>query len=225
MTTDPPPETQQALEPLALQLQAIAGRIGMSLAAADRAREEGLPHCRRAIRCCSRAIQAIHRNDVTTFASFADEAELELRAAQTALRQHPRIAFAGFLHDAEKEYAEARLTFALVHAKAIPDHEDLGVEPPAWLNGLAEAASELRRYLLDRLRSGQTEVAETLLTSMQEVYDLLVTIDFPDAITAGLRRSNDALRAVLERSRADVTTTVLQETFRADLRNLLARRP
>lgn len=225
MTAGPSWEKPQTSEPLAIQLQDVAGRISASLTAADKAREEGLPHCRRAIRGCSRAIQAIHRDDIATFTRFAGEAESELRAAQNAMRHHPRIAFAGFLHDAEKEYAEARLTFSLVREEAIPDPEDLGVEPPAWLNGLAEAASELRRYLLDQLRAGHPQVAERLLAAMQDVYDLLTTFDFPDAITGGLRRSNDALRAVLERSRADVTTTVLQESFRADFRSMLAQKP
>jgi translin len=120
------------------------------------------------------------------------------------------VAFAGFLHDAEKEYAEALLTVALVAGDPLPDHQQIGVGLPAWLNGLAEAASELRRHLLDRLRAGELDRGEQLLVAMEDVYDLLVTIDYPDALTSGLRRASDALRAVLERSRADVTTTVLQ---------------
>jgi translin len=120
------------------------------------------------------------------------------------------VAYAGFLHDAEKEYAEAVLTAALVAGTPLPGHHDLAVEPPAWLNGLAEAASELRRHLLDRLREGQSSVAENLLVAMEDAYDLLVTVDYPDAVTGGLRRSADALRAVLERTRSDLTTTLLQ---------------
>jgi translin len=208
-------------EQLQEQLQVALEPINEALASADKARERGLSHCRSVIRCCGRSIQAIHRGDISTFTTLADEAEAQLRIAQDALRDHPRVAFAGFLHDAEKEYAEARLTFALVYEQPVPTHEELQVQPPAWLNGIAEAASELRRNLLDKLRAGEAQIAERLLSAMQAVYDLLITVDYPDAITAGLRRSNDALRAVLERSRADVTTTVLQERFRADLRDAL----
>lgn len=138
------------------------------------------------------------------------EAAGTLRAAQRALERFPALAAAGFLHDAEKEYAEARLTVAFVGGYSLPGAEELGVGVAAWLNGLAEAASELRRHLLDRLRGGDTARAEELLGVMEDVYDLLVTVDYPDAITGGLRRTTDALRAVVERSRADVTTTVLQ---------------
>jgi translin len=125
------------------------------------------------------------------------------------------LAAAGFLHDAEKEYAEACLTEALVSGARLPDAGDLGVGLAAWLNGLAEAASELRRHLLDRLRGGEVGRGEELLAAMEDVYDLLVTIEYPDAITGGLRRAADALRAVVERSRADVTTTVLQAGLQA----------
>jgi translin len=125
----------------------------------------------------------------------------------------PRLAAAGFLHDAEKELAEARLTTALVDGTPLPGPHELGVGLAAWLNGLAEAASELRRHLLDRLRAGETSRAEELLGAMEDVYDMLVTIEYPDAITGGLRRATDALRAVVERSRADVTTTVLQSAL------------
>jgi translin len=124
------------------------------------------------------------------------------------------VAYAGFLHDAEKEFAESVLTRALVSGQPLPDHRDLRVGVPAWLNGLAEAASELRRHLLDRLRHDQTETAESLLAVMDDVYEALVGVDYPDAVTGGLRRTADALRAVLERTRSDVTTTLMQLRLR-----------
>ena len=133
-----------------------------------------------------------------------------MREAQDALSPFPMVAYAGFLHDAEKEYAEAVLTARLVRGGALPAWDEIGVELPAWLNGMAEAASELRRHLLDRLRAGETDLAERLLTQMEDVYEALVVVDYPDAVTGGLRRTADALRAVLERTRSDVTTTLLQ---------------
>ena len=149
--------------------------------------------------------------------AFSEEARAALREAQEAMRPHPAVAFAGFMHDAEKEYAEAVLTACLVDGGALPDPAAVGVQPAAWLCGLCEAASELRRHLLDQLRDGEMETAERLLRAMEDVYDLLVTIDYPDALTGGLRRSTDALRAVLERSRADLTTTFIQARLQAAL--------
>jgi len=179
-----------------------------------RAREEALARCRETIRACGLAIRAVHRLVPGETRSRLAEAESSLRRAQELLEPFPSLAAAGFLHDAEKEYAEARLTAALVAGDPLPSAATVGVGLAAWLNGLAEAASELRRHLLDRLRAGETEKSESLLRAMEDVYDMLVTIEYPDAITGGLRRSTDALRAVLERSRADVTTTVLQEGLR-----------
>ena len=157
----------------------------------------------------------MHRLEPEVADARVADAEQALRRAQEVLAPFPRLAAAGFLHDAEKEYAEARLTQRWLVAKAVVlGADDLGVALAAWLNGLAEAASELRRHLLDRLRAGELERGEELLSAMEDVYDMLVTIEYPDAITGGLRRATDALRAVVERSRSDVTTTVLQAGLR-----------
>jgi translin len=192
------------------ELSAAADRILEELEETHRAREEGLARSRETIRACSLAIRALHRKRPEDVARQLADAEQKVREAQAALQPFPRLAAMGFLHDAEKEYAEALLTQALIDGDPLPAYDDLHVGIAAWLNGLAEAASELRRHLLDCLRTGDVDKGVQLLERMEEVYDMLVTVEYPDAITGGLRRAVDALRAVLERSRADVTTTVLQ---------------
>lgn len=199
------------------ELDSLAAPLRAELAAAHVARERGLVACRRTIRACGQAIRAVHRLDPGAVDRFTAEARQALHEAQEALTPHPQVAHAGFLHDAEKEYAEALLTAALVSGGPLPSPEVIGVGAPAWLCGLAEAASELRRHLLDRIRAGRLDRGEELLGVMEEVYELLVTIDEPDALTGGLRRSADQLRAVLERSRSDVTATVLQSRLQAAL--------
>jgi len=184
--------------------------IKLNLDRANKAREAALPACRKVIRAAGSSIRAVHRQDAAAAAELAGESESELRYAQRVLVDFPAVANAGFLHDAEKEYVEARAVAALVGGDSVPGPTELGVSPTAWMRGLAEAASELRRYLLDRLRAGELERSEELLSAMDDVYDALVVVDYPDALTNGLRRTLDALRAVLERSRGDVTTTVLQ---------------
>ncbi len=203
------------------ELAALCEPLRAQLDAAHLARERGLGACRRTIRTCSSAIRAVHRGEDDAVARLSAEAALSLREAQEALGPHPRVAHAGFLHDAEKEYAEALLTAALVKGSPLPGPDEVDVGLPAWLCGLAEAASELRRHLLDRIRAGELERGEQLLGVMEEVYDLLVTVDYPDALTGGLRRATDALRAVLERSRSDVTTTVVQSRLRVALERRL----
>lgn len=192
------------------ELNAQVEGIRQNLDRANKAREAALPACRRVIRAAGSSIRAVHRQDPAAALELAGESESELRYAQRVLASFPSVAHAGFLHDAEKEYVEARAVAALVVDGSVPGPDDLGVSPSAWMRGLAEAASELRRYLLDRLRAGELEQAELLLAAMDDVYDALVVVDYPDALTNGLRRTLDALRAVLERTRGDVTTTVLQ---------------
>jgi translin len=192
------------------ELAEIGDAVRARLGHVHRAREEALPRCRETIRACGLAIRAVHRQLPDDVAARIAEANDALRRAQEALAPFPSLAVTGFLHDAEKEFAEANLTVALVDGSPLPSDIELRVGTAAWLNGLAEAASELRRHLLDRLRAGETARGEELLVAMEDVYDMLVTVDYPDAVTGGLRRTTDALRAVVERSRSDVTTTVLQ---------------
>ena len=192
------------------QLDCHVDGIRSELGDAHRAREAALPACRAAIRHAGLAIRAVHRDDADGHGREVTICEEHLRTAQRAVADHPIVAHAGFLHDAEKEYAEARLTAALVAGNALPSHQDLRVMAHSWLRGLAEAASELRRNVLDLLRGDDLETAAALLVAMDDAYDVLASVDAPDALTGGLRRSVDTLRAVIERTRGDVTTTILQ---------------
>jgi translin len=184
--------------------------VAEELGAANTARELGLTACRRAVRAAGSAIRAIHRGQQERASALTGDSHRAILEAQDALVDFPGVAHAGFLFDAEKEYAEAVLTAALVDGGPLPTPGAVGVGTTAWLNGLTEAASELRRRALDLLRAGRLTDAEAALAAMDDVYDLVVGVDFPDALTGGLRRRTDALRAVLERTRSDLTTTTLQ---------------
>lgn len=187
----------------------------VALEARHHAREVTLGASRPAIRACALSIRAVHRLDFDTARERIAEAAALLKRAADATNDHPDVRYAGFLLDAQKEFAEANLTLAFVEGTDMPTADELGVETAAYLNGMAEAASELRRQVLDQLRAGDAARAEALFAIMDEVYALLVTIDYPDAVTGGLRRSTDALRAVLERTRGDVTNAVIAARFAA----------
>lgn len=179
------------------------------------AREAALLASRRAIRSCATAIRAVHRREFREARELVAVAAAYLAEMDNAVDLHPDVRAAGYVHDAKKEFVEANLTLAFVAGNAMPNAAELGVDVPAYLNGMAEAASELRRQVLDCLRADEVDEAERLLAVMDEVYALLITVDYPDALTGGLRRSTDALRAVLERTRGDVTTALVAARLRA----------
>ncbi len=174
-----------------------------------RAREITIAASRRAIQHCAASIRATHRGEHETAEALAREASASITEADEALAGHPDVRTNGPLHDAKKELAEAWLTLSLVRERPLPGPEDLKIDIAPYCNGLAEAASELRRQLLDQLRAGELDRAERLMGAMDEIYSLLVTIDYPDGVTGGLRRTTDALRAVLERTRGDLTTAMV----------------
>ena len=181
------------------------------------ARERGITGSRRVIRASANAIRSLHRGEDETAGALIAEAGSLLVEISDALADHQGILHAGFVSDAAKEYAEARLTAAIFAGETLPTPRDVGIDPVPFLHGLGEAVGECRRRLLDRLRSGEIGEAERLLEAMDAIVDLLATMDYPDGMTSALRRTTDVSRALVERSRADLTSTVVQDRLRADL--------
>ncbi len=176
-----------------------------------RARETALVHGRALTRTCANAIRAMHRGQFEDARVALNGARSETARIADALSAHPDLFFAGYVQDAHKELAEAETLFALMRHEPLPNPQSLRIETAAFLNGLAEAASEGRRFALDRLRRGDVTRASVMLEAMDEILSALTTLDYPDAVTGGLRRTCDALRAVVERTRGDVTMAALQE--------------
>jgi len=195
-------------------LDSIDDQIRLSLSAKDAAREKALPLCREAIRHCSQAIRAVHRLEFDQAKELLQSAYNLLDEAEQAITACSELINTGFFRDAQKEFAEGSITLALVTGRQPPDPGELGVDSAAYLNGLGEAVGELRRYLLDSMRRGNLSRCEELLEAMDDIYSILVTMDFPDAITGGLRRTTDMVRGVLERTRSDLTLIISQKDLK-----------
>jgi translin len=206
-------------------LDAITERIRASFEAKNAARDLALQRSRELIRFCANSIRAAHRNEFAEAAELLAQAHDHATAMVKDVQDYPDLYYAGYTQDALKEFAEANITVALVQSKPLPEPEAIGVEYPAFLNGMGEAGGELRRYSLDALRRGDLPTAESMLEAMDDIYDTLVTIDFPDAITAGLRRTTDMVRGVLERTRGDLTVAARQQRLEEALKEFESRFP
>ena len=202
-----------------MDLSELAHSIQVRLDAKNAAREHALPAARRSIRSSANAIRAIHRLEFETARILIAESRAALDEGLAAVEQHADIRHAGYLQDAQKEYAEANLTLALVTGQDLPGPTDLDVEDAAYLGGMSDTIGEGRRRLLDLLRAGEVEQAERLLGAMEEMYGVLVTMDYPDAITMNLRRATDVSRSLIEKTRGDLSISVVQK----DLRDALDR--
>jgi translin len=196
-----------------INLDAMADKIRKVLADKDEAREKMLPLCRDSIRYSSTAIRAVHRHQFDEAEKLVQSARAVLTEAEKSIADCPELGSAGAVKDAQKELAEANITLALVNGREIPAPEDLGVDVAAYLNGLGEAVGEIRRYLLDGMRQGDLSRGEELLAIMDDIYSMLVTMDFPDALTGGLRRTTDMVRGVLEKTRSDLTLVIRQKAL------------
>ena len=200
-------------------LTSIAEQIRLSFSAKDAAREKALPLCRDVIRYCSQAIRAVHRQEFDRAKELLGSARKLLDELEQILTSCSELVFVGAVRDAQKEFAEGSITLALVIGNPLPSPGELGIDAAAYLNGLGEAVGELRRYLLDSMRRCDLSRGEELLSAMDDIYSVLVTMDFPDAITGGLRRTTDMVRGVLEKTRSDLTLAIRQK----DLENKLGQ--
>lgn len=205
------------------QLDSIADRIRAEWTKRNAARDVTLTRSRELIRLCATVIRASHRDDFEEAQRLLAEAREVAAIMCGEVTAYPDLFYAGYTQDALKELAEAYITVALAQDQPLPTPEEIEIEAPAYLNGLAEAASEMRRRGLDRIRRREHAEAERLLSAMDEIYAVLMTFDFPDAITGGLRRRVDALRGVLERTRGDLTMSMRQEALRQALREFEQR--
>jgi translin len=205
------------------QLSPIVEQIVQEFDATNHLRDETLGRSRALIRSCAHSIRAIHRHELDDAARMLAQARQDARDMVSPLSQQPELYHTGYTQDALKELVEAHLVYAFVTGTDLPQPADLFVTGAAYLKGLSEAATEMRRFVLDLMRSGRVEEAEPYLLVMDDIYSLLVTVDFPDAITGGLRRNTDVLRSVLERTRGDLTMGVRQEQLRGALRNFESR--
>lgn len=174
------------------------------------ARERALPKSRTTIRYCANSIRATHRHETAAAETLITQAAALLAEMEADLQDHRDIYNAGFVQDAQKEFAEAVTFAALTQHRSLPTPEELSIGHAAYLNGIAEAIGELRRYVLDQLRHSNIENGEVFLNYMDDIYSVLITVDFPDAITSGLRRSTDAARGILEKTRGDLTAAAIQ---------------
>jgi translin len=204
-------------------LDAVADRIRAAWTGRNAVRDDTLDRSRELIRLCATIIRASHRTDWEQAQQLLAEARQVAAKMCDEAAPYPDLYFAGYTQDALKELAEAYITVALAQDRPLPTPEEIEIEPPAYLNGLAEAASEMRRRCLDLIRHGDNAQAERLLAAMDEIYAVLMTFDFPDAITGGLRRRVDALRGVLERTRGDLTMSMRQDALRQALREFERR--
>ena len=207
------------------RLEEITERTHRALEARTAARDRALSITRTLIRHASHAIRAVHRNEHEDARAELDAAAKLATELQANLHEFPSVYYAGYTQDALKEYAEANIVYALLNGKELPNPEDLNLEHSTYLQGLAETIGEMRRRCLDILREGHSKEAEKLMESMDDIYGVLVTMDYPDAITGGLRRLTDLARGIVERTRGDLTISLRQARLENSLHALETRLP
>ena len=203
-------------------LERICEAIRADLEERNAARDQAIALSRQLVRHCSQSIRAIHRREWDQADEKLKQVKAGAEALKATVKDFPDLYHTGYTQDALKEVAEAYITLAIVKGEPLPSAAELGMQSSTYLKGLGEAATELRRFILDIMRraDGHSDEAERLLRAMDDIYDQLVTFDFPDALTHGLRRQTDVVRGVLERTRGDLTQSLRQQKLQDALKTM-----
>ena len=201
----------------------LAEEISRHLKEKDRAREEALALTRAVVRSSGAAIRSVHRGELDRALDLAGRAGEDLASILNLLKEHPDVRYSGLVDGAEQEYAEARIVYSLITEGGIPHPREVGVEMTSYLAGLGDAVGELRRHILDLIRLGRPEEGEVHLAAMEEIYHLLISFDYPDAVTKGMRRKGDVARSLLDRTRGDLTNAIGQRRLEVQLREVEER--
>lgn len=202
------------------RLEKIAEQIHLAFQVRTSARDQALSQARTLTRHCANAIRAVHRNEFDIAQEHLESASNIAKSLRDDLEEYPDLYYAGYTQDALKEFAEASIVYSLVNKKELPSPQELDLENMTYLNGLAETVGEFRRKCLDILRQGYSEEAEQLLQHMDDIYAVLITMDYPNAITGGIRRQTDIARSITERTRGDLTLSLRQEHLEQSMRRL-----
>lgn len=205
------------------KLEKISEQIRKNFDARTAARDNALAQARQLTRACSLAIRAVHRDETDTMNGQLEEARKLANTLRDSLANYPDLFHAGYTQDALKEFVEANVTCALIRNEPLLTPEELVVEPATYLNGLAEVVGELRRRVMDILRHGYSAEVERLLGYMDEIYSVMVTMDYPDAITNGLRRQTDLARGIIEKTRGDITFSLRGEHLEQAIGKLIVQ--
>ena len=205
------------------KLEKISEQIRKNFDARTAARDNALAQARQLTRACSLAIRAVHRDETETMNSHLQDARKLADTLRDSLATYPDLFYAGYTQDSLKEFVEANVTCALIRNEPLQTPEELIVEPSTYLNGLAEVVGELRRRVMDILRHGYSTEVERLLGYMDEIYSVMVTMDYPDAITNGLRRQTDLARGIIEKTRGDITFSLRGEHLEQAIGKLIVQ--
>ena len=185
-------------------LERIAARLEGDLDRKDALREQAIPLCRGILRASTGAVRAMHQGADPADAIHGAVKEAARLAA--LLRDHPDVYGSGFVDEALQELAEAAVVHAILHRQPLPTPEALHCPPVAYVGGLGDAVGELRRAALDAMRRAQWAEAERLLGWMDALFDALLRFDQP--VASQVRRKQDVARALIEKTRGELTVTM-----------------
>ncbi|MEM3670336.1 MAG: hypothetical protein QW767_01140 [Thermoprotei archaeon] len=161
--------------------------------------------CLQIIEACGESVSHIHRNERALSDSKLLEARKLIGLVRQMVKRHPSSARLAIVRDAMCEYVEASCLRSVVTVGSVPSYKSFNVEPDEYLLGLADLVGELRRLCFDLIRKDRLGDAESVFHKMEEVYELVISFEYPKQYVKGLRHKVDVDRRLLDDTRLILT--------------------
>ena len=187
----------------------VLNKIAKSLGDVQDSREFLLKNTREIIVLCSRAIIAIHKQDLKN-------GKNNLKQAGALLKKYKKKAtgeLRRYLITPEQEFVEAACLLAVVEKKEIPSDKKLAVMPESYVLGLLDCIGELKRMVFDKIRIGEIDEATRIFDIMENLYLNLYTFSMFDKVVKEARRKIDVNRILVD----DVRSAITEEKRRTEL--------
>ena len=184
-------------------LDNIVNKIEKDIDNKDKIREEALRSSREIIINCRKAIQYVHQDLKKEAKGNIKQASTKLSDLYNITKEYPEIYHAGFVENAAQELVEAQCFYNIMKGKDLPDPDEMQTTYSSYLLGLCDLVGELRRTVLDSIRSGEQKNADDYLTMMEEIYDVIIRFDYPSGLIP-IKKKQDMVRSLIEKTRGEL---------------------
>jgi len=183
----------------------VVKEIDKFLKVKDEVREYMIKHSRDIIKEAGCVVIDIHRGDMDSASKRLVKLREYVREFLGKLKDHPELLYSGTVYGALSEYVEAEVFYSIINSMSIIDHKSIGVHPVPYMQGLLDVVGELKRYIINLVRSKDLTKAWRLFRIAEVIYESCRGLDYPEALVPGLRRKVDIARNVIESLRVFLT--------------------
>ena len=150
---------------------------------------------------CSKAIVSLHSHKKNESVEYIEKSKKLLKQ----FKELGKDDLQKYLYIAEQEFVEAYCLYSIAENSAIPGKRSLEVSDISYVMGLLDCIGEIKRMIIDKIRTEGTSNVTALFELMDKIYGIIYPLAVYDNLMPGLRKKLDVSRILIENVRAIIT--------------------